>query len=446
MSMAFALVDCNNFYVSCQRVFNPALNGKPVIVLSNNDGCVVARSAEAKNIGIAMGAPYFKIRHCVQAHNVAVFSSNYALYADMSQRVMDTLSELAPDIEVYSVDEAFLRLDGLTDANGLPLKNLDTYARYMAQRIKQWTGIPVSIGIASTKTLAKIANTLAKTSIRAQGVLNLLHSPHLDTALIQTPVGKVWGIGRRAAQLLAKHDITTAYELRNAPDAWIRQHIGITGLRTASELRGIPCFPITTATANKKGLTYSRSFGEPIRSLAAFKEAIAFLVTRIAEKLRAQQSCTSFLTLFIRTHASHAAPQHSEACHMSLPVPTNATAELTRCALQGVERLFREGCAYQQAGINLTALTPANQQQTSLFSTQNTEQLHLLSEITDAVNAQMGRDTLHIATMGTKRSRTWMGKHNYPSPSYTTRWSDIPALAEPSRNVPHSLPQLGTAQ
>lgn len=434
--MVFALVDCNNFYVSCQRVFNPALNGKPVIVLSNNDGCVIARSAEAKELGIAMGVPYFTIRNCVQAHNVAVFSSNYALYADMSQRVMDTLAELSPDVEMYSVDEAFIRLDGLTDTSGLPLKNIEPYARHIAQRIKQWTGIPVSIGIASTKTLAKIANALAKTSVRAQGVLNLLHSPHLDTALIRTPVGKIWGIGRRTTHLLEQRDITTAYELRNTPDAWIRQHLGMTGLRTVSELRGIPCFPISTATASKKGLLYSRSFGEPIRSLPVLKEAVAFLVTRVAEKLRSQHSCASFLTLFIRTNVFHnTTNRHSEACHVHLPVPTNATADILHHALQGVERLFHDGCAYQQAGISLTALTPTTQRQMALFNAQNTEHLRTISELTDAINNSMGKDAIYHAAMGTQQSRPWAGKHDYPSPSYTTRWNDIPVLAEPSHNT-----------
>lgn len=444
--MAFALLQCNNFYVSCQRVFNPALNGKPVVVLSNNDGCVLARSAEAKHMGIAIGTPYSKVQQWIQTHDVAVLFSNYALYADMSQRVMDTLSELVPDIEMHSVDQAFFRLDGLTESNGLPLKSVDLYARHIAQRIKQWTGIPVSIGIASTKTLAKVANTLAKSSMRARGVFNLLHSPYLDTALIQTPVGKVWGIGQRSVRLLAKHDITTAYELRNATDAWIRQHIGMAGLRTASELRGIPCFPIATATTSKKGLAYSRSFGEPIRSLHTLKEATALLVARVAEKLRSQQSYASFLTVFICAHPSYTTAQHSEACHFNLPMPTHAVAELTQYALQGIERLFQEGCTYQKAGVNLAALTQASHQQAAPLNARNAEQPQSISEFTGTMSTCTGDNTLHTAAMGAKRARTWTATTNYLSPSYTTRWDDIPTLAEPIDTMPHYLTKLGTAQ
>lgn len=428
----FALVDCNNFYVSCQRVFNPALHGRPVIVLSNNDGCVISRSAEARHLGIAMGAPYFKVRAFAAQHNVAVFSSNYALYADMSQRVMDTLAELVPDMEVYSIDEAFLRLDGLTGEDGLPMRDMEHFGRQIMRRVRQWTGIPVSIGIAGTRTLAKAANSIAKSSARANGLLVLDKQPLIDLALTRIPVADVWGVGCNYRRFLLSHDITTAYELCEASDAWIRRHMGVTGHRVVAELRGLSCAPVSPVSATRKALTCSRSFGRPVVSAAELKEAVALYISRAAEKLRRQHTFASCLTVFVRTgRFRDDLPQHSDTCHMELPAPTDATSELIRHALQAVERIFREGYAYSKAGVMLTGLLPAGQVQTSLFDSDNRERLRAVSGAVDSINRKMGSDTVYHAAAGDKRHRAWNMRRDWLSPSYTTRWKDIPVLTEP---------------
>ncbi len=431
MATAFALVDCNNFYVSCQRVFSPSLNGKPVVVLSNNDGCVISRSAEAKQLGIAMGTPYFRIRQFAQEHGVHVFSSNYALYADMSQRIMETLAELAPDVEVYSIDEAFLQLDNLYDREGRPISDLNEYGQFIRSRIRQWTGIPVSVGIAATKTLAKLANSLAKTSQRANGVL-YLRQPFIDTALTKTPVEEVWGIGRKHARFLAKHNITTAYELSHASDALIRRHMGIVGLRTLAELRGTPCYTLEPASATKKGITCSRSFGSPVSSLADLKEAVALYISRAAEKLRSQQSHTSFLTVFIHTNRFRSdQPQHSDCCHVALPTPTDSTPVLLRYATESIERIYRENYAYQKAGVMLTDIIPSTAVQVSLFEPTDTKQADTVSALVDSMNRTMGGETVHFAAAGSRHLRPWSMRRDWRSPSYTTRWKDIPLLSEP---------------
>ncbi len=432
MSTAFALVDCNNFYVSCQRVFNPSLNGQPVIVLSNNDGCVISRSAEAKQLGIAMGAPYFRIRKSAREHGVRVFSSNYALYADMSQRVMETLAELAPDVEVYSIDEAFLRMDNLYDNDGRPISDLNEYGRSIRRRVKQWTGIPVSVGIAPTKTLAKLANSIAKTSPRADGVL-YLRQPFIDTALAKTPVSDVWGIGRKHTRLLAGHNITTAYELCHASDVMIRRHMGIPGLRILAELRGIPCYTLEPASATKKGITCSRSFGSPVSSLSDLKEAVALYVSRAAEKLRSQQSHTSFLTVFIHTNRFRSdLPQHSDSCHSVLPFPTNSTSVLLRYATEGLERMYREEYAYQKAGVMLTDLIPSASVPVSLFdATTPACAADTVSALVDSINHKMGGETVSFAAAGSRHQRPWSMRRDWRSPSYTTQWKDIPLLSEP---------------
>ncbi len=269
MSPVFGLVDCNNFYVSCERVFNPALEGRPVIVLSNNDGCAVARSNEAKALGIKMGAPAFQLRDLIGKHQIQVFSSNYALYGDMSRRVMRSLSEFTPEIEIYSIDEAFLDLSGFRHCD------LTDYGHRIRSTVKQWTGIPVSIGIAETKTLAKIANRIAKKSQRAKSVLDLTHSPFQDRALEITDVADVWGIGRRYAHFLKQNGIHTALQLRDADDTFIKHKMGVTGTRLLQELRGVSCYALEQSPPRKKGITVSRSFKHAIQSLDELKEAIA---------------------------------------------------------------------------------------------------------------------------------------------------------------------------
>ena len=296
MPPIFALVDCNNFYASCERVFNPKLEGKPIVVLSNNDGCVVARSNEAKALGIGMGVPEFQIRPLLRAHHVQVFSSNYTLYGDLSQRVMETLEQFCPDVEIYSIDEAFLGLSGFTS------RNLTDYGRTMCSTVKRWTGIPVSVGIAETKTLAKIANRVAKRTPDTGGVFDLLVCPDRDALLGRIAVQDVWGIGPNHARCLAQYGITTALQLRQVDDQWVRKHMGIVGLRLVMELRGVSCLDLEQCPSPKQGLTCSRAFGKPISTLTEMEEAISSYASRVAEKLRGERLAATVLTVFLTTN------------------------------------------------------------------------------------------------------------------------------------------------
>lgn len=296
MQKIFALVDCNNFYVSCERVFNPKLRGKPVIVLSNNDGCAVARSEEAKSIGVPMGAPVFMYQDLFRRHKVEMLSSNYTLYGDMSHRVMSTLSRFTPSMENYSIDEAFL------DLSGFDHTNLTEYAKEIQATVKRWTGIPVSIGIAPSKTLAKIANKLAKKNPMCKGVLDITNHPRLDDFLQSINLEDVWGVGRQYTKLLMRNRILTALDLKNASDFWVKKHMTIVGLRMVLELRGISCIELDELNEPKQEIIRSRSFGKSVTDLQELKEAVAFHTTRAAEKLREQHSIASYISAFIETN------------------------------------------------------------------------------------------------------------------------------------------------
>ena len=318
MPPIFALVDCNNFYASCERVFNPKLNGKPIVVLSNNDGCVVARSNEAKALGIGMGVPGFQIRPLLRAHHVQVFSSNYTLYGDMSQRVMETLEQFCPDLEVYSIDEAFLSLVGFER------RDLTEYGRQIRQSVKQWTGIPVSVGIAETKTLAKIANRVAKQTPDMGGVCDLLACPDRDALLGRIAVEDVWGIGPNHAHMLKQHGITAAVQLRGVDDQWIRKRMGIVGLRLVMELRGVSCLDLEQCPSPKQSLTCSRAFGKLINALAEMEEAVSVYTSRAAEKLRRGRLAATVLTVCLTTNEFKEGPQYSNALTLKLPVVTDS--------------------------------------------------------------------------------------------------------------------------
>ena len=361
MPPVFALVDCNNFYASCERVFNPMLEGQPIVVLSNNDGCVVARSNEAKALGIGMGVPEFQIRSLLRARHVQVFSSNYTLYGDMSQRVMETLEQFCPDLEVYSIDEAFLSLVGFA------LRDLIEYGRQIRRTVKQWTGIPVSVGIAETKTLAKIANRIAKRTPDTGGVFDLLACSDRDALLGRVPVEEVWGIGRNYAHVLIQHGITTAVQLREVDDQWIRTHMGIVGLRLVMELRGVSCLDLEQCPAPKQSLTCSRAFGTLINTLAEMEEAVSVYTSRVAEKLRGERLAATVLTVFLTTNEFKDGPQYSNTLTLKLPIATDSTADLIRCALQGIRAIYRDGYHYKKAGVMLTGLVPASQTQADLF-------------------------------------------------------------------------------
>jgi DNA polymerase V len=377
MQPLFALIDCNNFYVSCERLFQPMLHGKPVVVLSNNDGCVIARSDEAKALGIPMGLPAFKLADLVKEHPIEVYSSNYTLYGDLSARVMTTLTQWTPDVEIYSIDEAFLQFAMVS------LDALTTYGQTMRATIQQWTGMPVSIGIGPTKTLAKLANRLAKRSPEAKGVVALTSPTQIEATLAQTPIEDIWGMGPGYSRRLKAHEIRTALQLRNMTDRWVRQELGIVGLRLVWELRGISCLPLALCPPPKQSLMVSRSFGRPITTLIDMREAVATYMTRAAEKLRRHRVAAGILTVFLMTNRFADELQYSDSVTLPLPVATQDTAELIQYALQGVEQIFREGYRYQKAGVLLTALGPAHQIQAHLFDQQDRERSQKLMAAID---------------------------------------------------------------
>ncbi len=415
----FALVDCNNFYVSCERVFAPHLEGKPVVVLSNNDGCIVARSNEAKALGIKMGEPAFKRMAFLEKHNVAVFSSNYPLYGDMSERVMRVLAELVPEIEIYSIDEAFLDLRAYQHPIGLA-----RIAQRIKSTVKQWTGIPVSVGIAPTKTLAKIANHLAKKTPGKNGIYVLSGEAEINRTLRDLPVEEIWGIGRQYQQFLNQHGITTAWQLRNAPDAWIKKHLTVVGLRLAHELRGISCLPVEMVQPPRKGICTSRSFGKLVEDYPSLREAIATFAANCAAKLRAQHSCADMLTVFIYTNPFlFDEPQYSNCKVISLPVPTNVTPELVRYALWGLRMIYRPGYKYKKAGVLITRIVPENQVQTHLFDRMDRTKYDTLMKSIDHIHRKMGKEAIRYAVQGTERK--WKLRQERLSPQYTTRWSDL---------------------
>jgi len=414
MKKQVALVDCNNFYVSCERVFNPALEGVPVVVLSNNDGCIVARSEEVKALGIKMGEPFFKCRDIIKGHHVRVFSSNYSLYADMSRRVMDTLALLHPDIEVYSIDEAFLTFDGAAS----PLE----HARCIRETVKRWTGIPVSIGIGVTKTLAKAAAKMAK---QRGGVFDI--AAGADEILSGLDVGDVWGIGRTHALFLKKHGIATALDLKRARDAWIKKHLTIVGLRTVYELRGIACIPMDAMPEPRKAITCSRLFGRKVNDIAQISQALATYMTRAAEKLRAQGSAAACMQVVLLEDAFQDGCFTTHAASAQLPEPTAYTPTLIRQAHILLECIFKPGLSYRKVGVTLTGLVPRGRVQMNLFEQEaNPQRRHRLMQTVDMINARWGSDTLIQAGSGIERP--WRMRRERMSRRFTTSWEELPMV------------------
>ena len=349
----FALADCNNFYASCERVFAPQYVGRPVVVLSNNDGCVIARSNEAKALGFQMGDPYHLNRDKINRHKVAVFSSNYALYGDMSRRVMETYHHFCPEVEVYSIDEAFLKL------TAIGLGELDAYARDVRAAVGRWTGIPVSVGVGRTKVLAKLANRVAKKDPAAGGVCNLVDAPGLDGVLAATPVGDVWGIGGRWAEKLGGLGVRTALELKRANPVWVRRHLTVVGERIVCELNGESCLPLELVAPPRKGITVSRSFGAELSAEVAVREALAHFVTRAAEKLRREGLAAGHLGVFLHTNPFGGGRYYGNSAGVKLPARSDYTPELLDHALRALTRVFRPGFAYKKCGVMLTDLGPA---------------------------------------------------------------------------------------
>jgi DNA polymerase V len=414
----FALVDCNNFFASCERVFNPAMESRPVVVLSNNDGCVIARSNEAKLLGIKMGEPAFKIKEILYKNNVAVFSTNYTLYGDMSERVMNTLKGFTDNIEIYSIDEAFL------DLNDMKYEDIYEYSVHIRNTVRKWTGIPVSIGIASTKTLAKVANKIAKKNRSGPGVYYLKDENQIEEALQNLDVEDIWGVGRQYAKLLKMNDITTALKLRNADDTWIKKNLTIMGMKMVNELRGMPCIPMELVRPDKQGILTSRSFGTPVEDIAHLKEAVATFTVRCAEKLRKQHSCAHFLLVFIHTDRFKPSdPQYRNFKLMQLEVPTNNPLEMVKYSLQGLEIIYKTGYKYKKAGVYLSGIVPDNEIQASLFDKMDRTKFAEAMKSVDIINGIMGRDKVRLAVQGFDRK--WKLRQERLSPNYTSNWREI---------------------
>jgi DNA polymerase V len=412
-----ALVDVNNFYVSCERVFCPALRGQPVIVLSNNDGCVVARSEEAKALQIGMGQPVFEIRELIRKNSVQVFSSNYALYGDMSARVMNTLRQFAPSLEVYSVDESFL------DFGGMERLDLAAHALDIRQTVWRWVGLPVCVGVAPTKVLAKIANRLAKKDVESKGVRLLAGNWEADLKTIE--VHDVWGIGRQYAALLNRFGMRTAYDLTQVPDAWVRKHLTVVGLRIKKELEGVPCISVETDIPNKKNVGTTRTFRNPLTTQNELGEALADFAARCGEKLRRQQSSAAMLTAYIQTnHLAAGERQYSRSFTVTFTTPTNSTLQLVDAAKFALGKIFREGYRYKRAGVLLGELVqPDSGGQMSLFDPVDHAKHERLMSALDAVNTRFGRNTVRTAAQTTGGSAR-LTQQNRLSPSYTTKWKE----------------------
>ncbi|MFQ5570972.1 MAG: Y-family DNA polymerase [Rhodothermales bacterium] len=418
---SFALIDCNNFYVSCERVFDPSLEGVPVAVLSNNDGCVIARSEEVKALGVKTGVPHFKVRRLFEQHRVRVLSSNYALYGDLSGRVMQTLRRCAPAVEVYSIDEAFLHLPDVGTAR--------VQAQAARARVRQWTGIPTSIGIGSTKTLAKIAHRFAKRHPEYGGVFDLTHRRDVDALLGLVAVEDVWGVGRQYAKLLRGHGIETARALRDADERWIRQRMTVVGVRLVYELRGVSCLPLEQVGGAKKGITSSRSFGSVVEKLEGLRQAVASNVTRAAEKLRSQGSVAGLVTVFITTKAYGRGPHYTNSRTVVLPEATAYTPVLIGYAHRGLASIYRAGYRYKKAGVIMSGIHGSEERQRDLFAGLDHGKASSLMAAVDGVNRRWGRGTVFFGASGTGRRR-WLMKQVLRSPRYTTRWDEVPVVGD----------------
>lgn len=413
----FAIVDCNNFYASCQRAFDPKLIGKPIVVLSNNDGCIIARSDEAKPL-VAMGAPIYQVEKELKQKGVHIFSSNYPLYGDMSERVMNTLQSMVNEVEIYSVDEAFLHL------NGHSVDSLEAFATEIRQRVMQWTGIPVSIGVAPTRTLAKVANHIAKKHKKEVGVHIIPDRQAIDNTLKDFPVERIWGIGRNLTAFLQSHNIHTGLELAQMNDNWIRQNLTVVGLRKVKELRGFSCMGRDSLDGNRKAIASTRSFGKETDNLTYLKEAIATFTTHAVRKLRRQKSCTRYLTVFLRTNRfKNTQTRKGPYYVVELPVPTSSTTELIKHAVKGIEKLYCPGIRYKRAGIFLSGLVPESQVQTRLFDTIDRDKQKSLDLAMDYVNEKMGRNKVRSASEGFDKK--WKIPQARLSPAYTTQWNEI---------------------
>ena len=413
----YALIDCNNFYASCERVFRPDLNGKPIVVLSNNDGCVIARSNEAKELGVPMGAPAFEYESLFKKQNVHVFSANFALYGDMSNRVMSILSDYSPEMEIYSIDECFLKLTGFEHYNLLD------YGQQMRQKVVKWTGVPVSVGFAPTKSLAKLANRIAKKyPDHTQGVYCIDTDEKQEKALKWLKVGDVWGIGRQHAKRLQEIGCKTAYDFTCLSENWVKKNMSVVGWRLQRDLQGIPTFDLE-AVQPKQSIATTRTFEEDYTEYAQLAERVSTFASMCAEKLRRQKSCCGSLMVFVLTNRHRTdRPQYSRNLAVKMPFYTSSTLEIVDFALKALKQIYQPGYNYKKAGVVVQDFVPENEVQPKLFDSRDARQIPLMKAI-DKINAQFGQQKIRLASQDPKR--VWKMKQEKLSPHYTTDLKEI---------------------
>ncbi len=416
----YALADCNNFFVSCERAFRPDLEGRPVIVLSRNDGCAIARSNEAKRLGIKMGDPLFKIRELVQKHNIAIFSTNMSLYADFSRRVRAVLRESAPFIEVYSIDEAFLDLRGIEGVD------FDHFAKTLSARCRRLTCIPVSVGVAPTKTLAKIAAELCKSYPKLRGGCFMHRKEDIEKVLKRWPIEDVWGIGRRSTPRLKAVGVNTAYDFTQLNEHYVRKEMGITGLRTWRELRGTPAIEFEATTDAKQSICNSRSFSTEIYDRAELSEQVAKFAAMTAEKLRSQNSVCSHLTVFAATNRFKE-DEVQQFGHICVPLvePTDSTIDIVRCAREALDEIFVRGTGYKKAGVVASGIVPREGVSVSMFNGEHQERHRRLMQALDSINNRVGDGSVVVASAGLSEVKA---NSAHRSPGYTTNWNDLPVV------------------
>ncbi len=413
-----ALVDCNSFYVSCERLFNPKIRKKPVVVLSNNDGCIISRSNEAKALGIKMGEPYFKAKNIIIKNKVEVFSSNYSLYGDLSRRVMRTLKRFNSEIEVYSIDEAFL------DLSNFPDNEVEKVGKEIRETVLQWTGIPTSIGIAKTKTLSKVANHIAKKKI--SGVTSLIGIENIDPILEKIDINDVWGVGRQLTKFYQKNGIYNAKQLKNKSNTWIKKSSNVLSSRTAMELRGIPCINLETTQTKRKSCVVSRSFGKRIETFQELKEAIANYCLNASEKIRSESLVAKAITVFVRTSPfQRNYGYYSNAKTIDFPIATNNSIETVKTAVSILENIFKNGYQYQKAGVMLTGLRNDDGRK-NLFSSEKDEKINSLMRSIDNTNYRYGRSTLSLASAGVQKR--WNMRRQYSSKIDTADFYSLPKI------------------
>ena len=413
-----ALIDCNSFYVSCERLFNPKIRRLPVVVLSNNDGCIISRSNEAKALGIKMGEPYFKARNIIIKNNVQVFSSNYSLYGDISRRVMRTLKRFNSKIEVYSIDEAFLDLSNFSD------KEVKDVGKEIRNTVLQWTGIPTSIGIAETKTLSKVANHIAKK--QKSGVVSLVNIKDLDPILEKVEVRDIWGVGKQLSKFYIKNGIYNAKQLKNASNTWIKKTKNVLSSRTAMELRGVPCIEIETKQAKRKSCCVSRSFGKKVEKLRELKESVTSYCLNAAEKIRSESLVCKSITVFIRTSPfQNKGIFYSNSKTIDFPIATNNSIEIVKNALTGLDLIYKDGFKYQKAGIILSGLSDS-EKGSSLFKSTKDDRIKNLMQSIDSTNYRYGRSTISLASAGINKK--WSMRRQYSSKIDTADFYSLPKI------------------